>query len=213
MAHIATQSNNMFKILLITSSLLFSCFSVVILLIFMTRETGQNFVNFVISTGVSTYIWPIVKVTDMAAEAFPPPDGSTSVLRSLISGSRWLHIRLSHLLFALEQQIRVVCFNKYQQTSPADKMCSTLCICKASRWYWCFFPHNKQADLAWWLQKPQDLREMTLWALKLQLRSFRLDSSQLSAKLLHNMNKLCLVGARCTDHLLKNTAEENASIS
>lgn len=49
---------------------------------------------------------------------------------------------------------------------------------------------------------------MTPWALKLQLRSFRLDSSQLPAKLLHNMNNLCPVGARCTDHLLKNTAED-----
>lgn len=54
----------------------------------------------------------------------------------------------------------------------------------------------------------EELGGMTPWALKLQLRSFRLDSSQLPAKLLHNMNNLCPVGARCTDHLLKNTGKE-----
>lgn len=53
----------------------------------------------------------------------------------------------------------------------------------------------------------EELRGVTLGALKLQLRSFRLDSSQLSAKLLHNMNNLCPVGARCTGHLLRNAVK------
>lgn len=50
---------------------------------------------------------------------------------------------------------------------------------------------------------------VTPWALELQLRSFRLDSSRPSAKLLHNKNNSCPVDAHCTDHLLENrTVEE-----
>ena len=52
-------------------------------------------------------------------------------------------------------------------------------------------------------------RGVTPWALELQLRSFRLDSSRPSAKLLHNKNNSCPVGVHCTDHLLENrTVEE-----